>query len=62
MTAKNFEIKAYSKAELAAAYGVSVATFIKWQLQAGIGCQIRLYCKIYTPKEVSLIVEKLGEP
>lgn len=59
-----FIIKAMSKSELAAAYGVSVRTFRKWVLamKADLRKQIPLTREILKPALVRDIVKHLGEP
>jgi predicted site-specific integrase-resolvase len=58
------EIKAYTKKELCAMYGVSYPTFVKWIKYANIIHLIDRYSskRILTPNDVAIIVEKLGEP
>jgi len=53
--------KSTSKAIMAEAYNVSLHTFRKWikPIQAHLGDYIG---RAYTPKQVALIVELLGEP
>jgi hypothetical protein len=54
-------IKAMNKKQLADLYGVSVNTFSKWlkPFKDRIG---KLMGYIYTPKQVRIIFECLGEP
>ena len=58
------KIKVYSKSELAKLYGVTRVTFNKWVKPVfknyDFGRSGR--CNYYTPKEVKMIFEHLGEP
>lgn len=58
---KSFEIKAYSKQQMAEFYGVSRSTFISW-ISNIPGLVIGKHAKILTPKQVKLIVDFLGFP
>ena len=55
------KIRAMSKTELANAYQVSLKTFTKWTspFKDRIG---RYLGRAYTPKQVRMIYEMLGEP
>jgi transposase len=55
------KIKSYSKSELAAAYGVSLVTLNKWICEIN-NLELQKNCRIFTPKQVSIIVQHLGEP
>lgn len=58
---KKIEVKAYNKTTLAGLYGVSVETFTKWIAPFAdlIGPVIG---RIFTPKQVKVIFDCLGEP
>lgn len=58
---RNIKIQAKSKLELATDYGISVRTFNKWvkPFENIIG---KCVGRIYTPKQVKLIYDSLGEP
>ena len=62
VTPNGFEIKAYSKRELAGLYGISVFTLMVWIDPFKIIAEERKKCSILTPVEVKKIVEKIGEP
>lgn len=55
------EIKAYSKSELAALYGVSQTTFRKWtrEIKDQLGSKKN---QILTPQQVAVVFEFLGLP
>jgi transposase len=55
------KIKPKNKKELAALYGVSVKTFNKWiePFKDKIG---KMQGRMYTPKQVRVIFDCLGEP
>ena len=58
---QQFEIKAYSKSQLFAHYGVTAQTFRKWLRP--ILTEIGTYTgKMYTPAQVKKIVDHLGPP
>ena len=61
ITTDKFELKAYSKKELAEMYEVSVRTFNGWlkPFDAAIGKKIGRY---YTVNQVKTIVEAVGLP
>lgn len=59
---EKFQIKSYSKKELAILYNVSSDTFRKWLKEIGIMNESIKNVKIFSPKIVAKIVEKLGEP
>ncbi|WP_113636090.1 helix-turn-helix domain-containing protein [Nubsella zeaxanthinifaciens] len=60
MQTADFTIKAYTKKQLAAFYGVSRSTFRRWINQiSDLGEYIG---KTYTPAQVKKIVEHLGTP
>ena len=50
-------IKSYSRKELLQLYGVSHPTFAKWIKALALEGK-----RIFTPKEVGMIFELLGEP
>jgi uncharacterized protein YjcR len=50
-----------NKTSLAAKYGVSSKTFTKWLKRIGFEIP-KNKGYLYTPEEVRLIIEKLGEP
>lgn len=56
-----FSIRSYTRKELAAHYRCSSRTFNKWlqPLHGEIGPRIG---NIYNPRQVRIIVERLGEP
>lgn len=54
-------IKSSNKTELALAYNVSLGTFNKW-LSKIEGLNQDKSTRIFTPKQVALIVKHLGEP
>jgi hypothetical protein len=56
-----FEIKAYTPKELRGEYGVSDKTFASWlsKFRDKVG---EVKGKTYTPAQVQIIVEHLGEP
>jgi len=62
ITNMKIPIKAYSKSQLAAMYGISVVTFMKWLELKGIEIEDILKRKIFTPREVEMIFNGLGEP
>ena len=57
-------IKSYSKRELIDMYGTTYTTFYTWIKRAGIIDEFKNYdnIRVFTPKEVELIFDKLGEP
>ena len=61
MKTNEFAIRSYSNKELAACYHCSANTFRKWmkQLKGDLGPRMG---HIYSPKQVRIIVERLGEP
>ena len=61
MKDSGFHIQPYTQKELAACYGCSVRTLNKWlqQMQKDLGPRIGHF---YSPKQVRVIVERLGEP
>lgn len=50
-----------SKSELAKLYGVHVSTFMNW-IKEIADLKLKPNQKIFTPKQVELIYENLGEP
>lgn len=74
MEISGFEIKAYGKGELAQLYNPGMGarsalrTLSVWIKRNGVlddklrETGLVPYCKIYTPRQVKLIVEYLGEP
>lgn len=52
---------AENKNSLAAKYGVSTKTFLKWLKKIGFS-KPKQGGYLYTPDEVRCIIEKLGEP
>jgi hypothetical protein len=61
---KNFEIRPYSKGELAGLYGIHYATLATWLVERQKIFTREYYNSIiiFTPKEVSLIIEAIGAP
>ena len=61
MDNEKHKIRAMSKTELANAYQVSLKTFAKWikPFKEKIGDYLG---RTYTPKQVRIIFESLGEP
>lgn len=57
---ENIQIKAMSKSELSAAYNICPATLNAWLIRAKI--DINKNIKIFTPAQVKIIFEKIGEP
>jgi hypothetical protein len=50
-------VKSYTRKELIHLYGISSKTFAKWI--DGLGLEFK---RVFTPKEVESIFDKLGEP
>lgn len=59
-----YPIKNYSKKEMMAMYGVGRHVFVNFIERAGLMNDIPNYKELrnFTPKEVSLIFDRLGEP
>jgi len=57
---KPFEVKSYTKKELRMLYGVSGPTFLKWLNK--IPDFNHLDAKVFTPKEVEIIIIHCGTP
>lgn len=51
--------KPQTRKELAAAYNVSLRTLARWFIRAGL---VFDKTRVFTPKQIQLIFEKLGTP
>jgi DeoR/GlpR family transcriptional regulator of sugar metabolism len=56
------KVQSYSKKELCQLYKVSTVTFRKWIQHLAIEGKINVSKRIFTPKEVKIIFEEIGEP
>ena len=61
MKDSGFSIQPYTQKELAARYRCSTKTFRRWLLQLRVNLGPRVG-RSYSPKQVGVIVEHLGEP
>lgn len=61
MIKEEFQIKSYSKSELANLYNVNIKTFVAWLKKMNLFDEVK-FKKILTPLQVKKITEHLGNP